>query len=172
MHKKSDISQHGSERGFSLLELIVYIGILAIIMVVLYAALTTFMQARARTVAGEEVSASLRYLAERLTRDVQNANALTDIASSSVTLDGEEQISYTWDGIYIFRTIGSSTPERVTSERVNIDAFTLTAAQVLQPLLSATTTTIGWVIDASYAHPAPEYGFEATQRGSAMMREE
>lgn len=70
------------DKGFSLIEMLVYVGILALILVLLVNALLLVGSVRGRLGASRELNRSAVTALERMTRDIQSATSTNDAQSS------------------------------------------------------------------------------------------
>ncbi len=164
------------QQGFTLLELLIYIAIVSIVVVVLASAVVSFMRAKARAEAITETDEALRFVGERITRDVEGARTLMSPeyaqASSTLTLTRDNVVvRYTIAGGAVVRVVGSTT-EVLTNSRVTIGSMLFERTENYQPVTAATSTGVRWNIRARHAFLAPEYAYDAERAGSAEVRNE
>ncbi len=65
-----------NKKGFSLIELVIYMGLLAILLVVLAQVFTSIIQSRLDSESGASIDQDANYILTRLTYDVQRAQAI------------------------------------------------------------------------------------------------
>lgn len=165
-----------SQRGFTLLELLIYVAIVAIVVVVLSSAVISFTRAKARAEAITETDEALRFVSERITRDVESARAITLPAvtgtSTSLSLTRDSvTVSYVISGTALTRTVGTTT-EVLTNDRVVISSVDFVRTSNYEPLRAATSTGVRWTLRARHAFVAPEYAYDAQREGGAAIRNE
>jgi type II secretory pathway pseudopilin PulG len=163
-----------SHRGFSILELLIYIAILSIVVIVLSAALISFVRAKARVEAIVEVDEALRFISEQVTRDIEGAQAISlpAIGSGTSTLaftHASSAAMYTLTNGVLYRTFGTTT-ETLSSERVVISSLIFERTENYEAQLPATSTGIRWVVHAQHRFIAPEYAYDGSRQGSAEVR--
>lgn len=168
-------SRHSStSSGFSLLEMLLYIAILSIVIMVFSAAFLSFTNTRARAEAEREVNRTLRYVGERVTRDIQESTRLIAPANTGTTsvlsLSGANDIVYTLLDGRIMRQVGTSTGEATSDERVRVTELSFTRFENYNEVLQATSTSVTWHMIAEYAHVAPEYGYVGNKQGTVLLR--
>lgn len=160
--------------GFSLLELLIYVAILAIVIVAFSTAFISFNNTRAMSEAEREVNRALRFVGEKITRDLQHGGVLISPSDASATstlhVVGEVTSIYMLEGGRITRQIGTSTIEALSDARVRITELSFTRFENYNEVLQATSTSISWHIVAEYAHAAPEYGYTGTKQGTVLLR--
>ena len=66
-----------SSRGFSLLELLIYMAILSIMSVILSASFLSLTKGRAKSESRTEVNSNLRFAMERIVQDINAASAVS-----------------------------------------------------------------------------------------------
>ena len=112
-----------SSRGFSLLELLIYMAILSIMSVILSASFLSLTKGRAKSESRTEVNSNLRFAMERIVQDINAASAVSapDPGAASSTLQlSLSGSTTTWRVItgQLQRTVGVNPADRITSTAV------------------------------------------------------
>jgi len=126
----------GSGAGFTLLEMIIYIGISSVVLVALLNVMLTIFSTRSKTEAGAEVQQNLRYGVQRITVTARNALGVNTGASTFGSANGV--LSFAMSGTTLNPTVyslcgtqlcikeGVSATVAVTASGALIDEFRLT----------------------------------------------
>lgn len=164
-------------RGFTLLELLIYLAIVSVVVTALTSALIMFNNVRAKTEAIMETDEALRFVSEMIARDVERASSiatpLQGEVGSVLSLIAYDNLSieYRMQGSYLEKTTGSTT-EKLTGNTIVVESVRFERTENFQPQLNATTTGISWIIRIRHASLATEYGYYAERRGSTKIRNE
>lgn len=160
--------------GFSLLELLIYVAILAIVIVAFSAAFISFNNTRATSEAEREVNRVLRFVSEQMTRDMQHGGILVSPyganATSTLHIVGDLSLIYTLTDGRVMRQSSTSTTEALSDARVRVIELSFTRHENYNGVLHATSTSVSWRIVAEYAYTAPEYAYIGTKQGTIMLR--
>ena len=162
-------------RGFSLVELIIYIGVFAVIFTVVGNSFYTFIRAEARAESSAFVDEALRFAGETITRDIERASLVitptkTATSSALVLIRDGEQVVYTFvDGV-LTRQIGTSTPESLTAQTVRFTTTSFSRVENYQAVPNASSTSIYWELSAKHRNEAPEFSFVGYKEGTAQLR--
>jgi type II secretory pathway pseudopilin PulG len=162
-------------RGFTLLELMLYLGILSFMSVILAGSFVSLTSGRAQSEARTEVDANIRFAVEHVIRDITGATGVVvpgvgGTGSSLQLTAGSDTIVYALSGGALQRTLNAGAAERLTSDRVVIDAFTVTRSDNYNSVLVATTTTISILLTVRYNSTASEWSYTSSMRASATLR--
>jgi len=167
-----------THRGFTLLELLIYIAVLAGLMVGVSGVFISISKGRGQTEARNEVNASIRFATEKIRQDVKNASSVTTpilgTASSTlqVTAGGLVVIYDTLSG-QLRRQEGngvSTTTALVTGTNVLVDAPTFTRLENYNATLLATTTAIQVAMTFHYNASSTDWYYVDTLRTSITLR--
>src|SRR6266571_3526280 len=74
------------ERGFTLIELIIYIAIVAIILTSLIPFAWNVIEGGAKSATEQEVFANARYVSERIKYEIRNASGINSVSATSISL--------------------------------------------------------------------------------------
>lgn len=162
-------------RGFSLLELLIYIAILAGLMVVISDAFISLSKGRGRAEARGEVNSAIRFAAERIKQDVKGASVVTTpiLGTSSATLQAIVSgvtVLYDVSGGQLRRTEGAGSPVLVTGTNVTVDTPSFTRLENYNTVLQATTTAIQALMTFRYNASSTDWTYAATLRTTADLR--
>ncbi len=114
-----------SPQGFSLLELIVYIGIFAVISALFVGVLFHANLGWTRSNAQSEVQQNLRFAMEDISRTVQSATAITSpaigaAASSLTAVSGGLLVQYSLAGTVLQKQVGANPVQSLTTDKVKV----------------------------------------------------
>ena len=165
--------------GFSLLELIVYIGILGIIAVVVADVFLLLNKSRGQVEAKTEVNNNIRFALESIKRDITMANALltpaaTSSASSSLQLQsGGSTVTYCLVSGRLRRQSGgacTAASDAITGERVTVSNVQFSRTENFSP--SFGTKTVAVIVDLriDYNGAAAEWQYGQDERLTAALR--
>lgn len=163
------------KRGTSLLELLIYIALMAGLMVVVSDAFLSLSKGRGRSEARSEVSAAIRFATEKIRQDVKGASAVTvptapGTASSTLNLTvGGAAIVYNISGGQLMRTAGASS-SAITGAAVTVSAPTFTRLENYNTVFTATTTSIQVSMTIGYNSTSTDWAYSESLRTSADLR--
>ena len=129
VYKKTNIVI--KKRGISLLELLIYIAILAGLMAIISDAFISLSKARGQAEARSEVNAAIRFATEKIRQDVKGASAVATpiLGTASSTLNitvGGTSVVYSVSGGQLFRTASASSLP-ITGHGIVVGAPTFTS---------------------------------------------
>lgn len=163
-----------SNRGISLLELLIYIAILAGLMVVVSDAFISLSKGRGQAEARSEVNAAIRFAAERIKQDVKNASAITTptlgtpASTLGMTVAGVPVVYDVLGGV--LRRTENGVTASTTGSAIAVDAPTFTRIENYSSALNATTTAIQTGMTFHYNSSTSEWTYADTLRTTATMR--
>ena len=166
--------QHSLRAGFSLLELLLYIGILVIVATVISGAFFSINQGRGHVEATTEVNTNLRVAAEMIAQDIRSASAVsmpTGIGATSTALQlvvHGTPLIYCLPDTHLRRESGggacTGASPAVTADTVVVDAVEFTRTENDNIPLGISFTTIGASLDMHYRSAAPEWQYAARKQ--------
>lgn len=118
-------------QGFTLIELIIYMGLLAVFMVIMTDLLSSILDVRTQSTAQSFVTSDGDYLRHRLEYDVRRATAITTPATNGTTSTtlgltiGGSTTTFSVSGTDFLRTVGGVSDILTTSD-VKISSFSAT----------------------------------------------
>lgn len=162
-------------RGFSLLELLIYITILSIVGLTVGGIFISINQGRLKSETRAEINSSLRFALEKIKQDVREATDITspnggvDGASLVITVDSNT-ITYDVSGGQLRRDI-AGTPAFITPSDINITAISFKRFHSINPQTSKVLASVRTQITAGYSGTAPDLQFTEEMRAIAPMGE-
>lgn len=109
------------KKGISLIELIIYIGIVAIVLVAMTDLATRLVFAQVKTAKSSEVTQNLNLVMEKLTSDIENAKDVnTTLTQLTLTMVDNSQIIYLASGGKITEQKGVLAPVDITNNMVAV----------------------------------------------------
>lgn len=163
------------QKGFSLLELLVYIGILALMSVILSTAFVSLTRGRAQSTARSDVESNARFVLERITQDISAASSVTSptLAAASSTLSivsSGSTIVYDVAAGILRRTEGAGAAERLTSTAISVETPTFTRIENYNSTLAATTTSVRVTMTIRATNAAGEGAYTTNLRTTVDLR--
>ncbi|OGM93720.1 hypothetical protein A2524_01295 [Candidatus Wolfebacteria bacterium RIFOXYD12_FULL_48_21] len=167
-------------KGFSLLELLLYIAILAIIMTFITGAFFSINQGRARVEAATEVNSNMRFAVDKIAQDIKAASAVAVPATASAT---STALQLTVDGTSvqycvlvgrIRRQSGgacSDASDVVTGDAVVVDSLLFTRLENSNVVLGKAFVTVGVSIELHYNSDAPEWQYAAVKQTTVPLHQ-
>lgn len=165
-------------RGFSLLEILVYVAILSGLMVVVSDSFISLSRARGQSEARNEVNAAIRFAIEKIRQDIKGAPSITTpvlgTASSTLQMNvsGMTVIYDTLNG-QLRRREGngvSTTTALVTGTNVLVNAPIFTRLENYNTPLNATTTAVQIVMTFHYNASSTDWAYTDTLRTTVTLR--
>lgn len=165
-----------SNRAFTLLELLIYVAILAVLMVGISSAFISFNRGRGQVEARSEVNSNLQFAIEKISHDLKFASLVTTPAaagSSSNTLvlvlDGLT-ITYNVSSGQLKRQVNSETPETITSDKVTVTTPTFTRLENENTVLDKIIVSIKTDISMTYNSESPDYQYSEGKKTTTALR--
>jgi len=161
-----------NNKGFTLLEFLLYIGLVGIILTVSGAIALNVLFGKAKLMSIEEVSQNARFAMERMALDIRNADAIDTppqgAASSSLSLEKSSgNLEFELVSGVLERKVGGGSFVALTSSSVNITDLEFTNISY-----SNTPGTIRIQMTIKQVNPEnrQEYNFEKTFYTTANIR--
>ena len=164
-----------NSKGFTLLELLIYIAILAIITLVIANAFIMLNRSRGQVEAKNEVSSNLRFALEKTRREVVTAtNLITpadkNTSSSSLALAaGGDTIRYFASSSQLFRQVNANAPERITGSNVKIDSINFKRLENTNTVLKKKRVSVEISLAVSYNSLSPDWQYSASDKTTAEL---
>ncbi len=164
------------QKGFTLLELLIYIAILAILTIGIASAFLSINRGQGQVEARSEVNSNIQFAIEKINGDLKSASlvstpAIANSTSSTLvmTISGLT-ITYSVLGGRLQRQINAETPENITSERAIITDVSFARLENTNTVLSKTIVTIETNIKMSYNSASPDYQYSSRKRTTTALR--
>ncbi len=164
-----------TQRGFSLIELLIYMALLSGISVILVNSYVSLTKGRGQSEARSEVSTNLRFALDRMSGDVKSATVLFSpvfsIATTTLNLGvGTTTVIYDVVGGRLRRTQAPLAAEFVTSTKVTIDALLFTRVENYNAPLAGTTTQLRTTLTMRYNSSSTDWAFVDSVQSTTALR--
>lgn len=168
------IKNKNQTRGTSLLELLIYIAILAGLMVIVTDAFTSLSKGRGQSQAKSEVNAAIRFATEKIRQDLKAATVVTTpilgTASSTLLMTvGGVAINYDVSAGQLRRK-EAAVYTAVTGSNIVAGAPTFTRLENRNVNLGATTTAIQVSMSMSYNSSSTDWRYSDALRTTVTLR--
>ena len=170
---------YSASRGFSLLELIIYLAILSGIMVIISNTFVDLSKGRGRAEARNEVNAAIRFATEKIRQDLKSATStIPMIVSPSLGTPGATLQIKKVDGNLItydvllgqLRRNDNGTIATTTGTNVFVGTPTFTRLENYNTTLLATTTSVQVAMTFSYNSSSTDWTYSAAMRTTVSLR--
>lgn len=168
------------KKGFSLLELLIYIAVLSGLMVVISNAFISLSKGRGQAGARSEVNAAMRFAAERIKQDIKNASStipivapfLGETASSTLKVKSPDGLSViTYDALLgQLRRNDGGAYATTTGSNIFVDTPKFTRIENYSTALNATTTSIQVEMTFHYNASSTDWAYVDTLRTTVTLR--
>jgi len=161
--------------GFTLLELLIYIAILAIITLVIANAFIILNRSRGQVEAKNEVSSNLRFALEKTKRDIVTAKSLVtpavkNTASSTLELTiASDTIKYFASSSLLFRQTNTNAPEQITTAKVKIDSINFKRLENYNAVLKKKRVSVEISFTISYNSLSPDWQYGSSDKTTAEV---
>lgn len=168
----SDVS---CQKGFSLLELLIYIALLSIVTLIFAGTFISIDRGRGNIDASSEVDSNLRFAMEKITNDIRSATAVSTPTASSTSITLVLTVSgasttYDVSGGQLRRQVGAGAQEPITATTVTVSAPTFTRLDNTNTYLSKTIISIKVDLTMSYNSASPDYQYSQRKISTASLR--
>lgn len=165
----SKLEKSKSGAGFTLIEMIIYLGIVSIILVSISYLILDIMGGQIKSYAGQDVNQNLRFVVNYLIKDIKSAQDFGSPASHTLvlTMSGDD-ITYNFNSAdnSLTRQLGAASPVNLNSDRVEVTgAFTDLS-------YNGRTKNVGVDLIVEYKNPnnLPDYNASTTSNFSVELR--
>lgn len=163
-------------RGFSLLELLIYMAIFSLISLGLINLISTLSKGWVRSQVESEVQQNFRYVTNLILQDIKKASSVTlpVAGGSGGTLDlnvSGQSYQYFLTGTTLQKKVGAGAAEDITSSKVKVtdlDFYTFEASSPSNQQIQATTTQ--FFIKVEYNSTASEFSYSQAATSTAILR--
>lgn len=163
------------------MELLIYIGILAIVTVALVGVFFSLNRGWGQIIARSEVNSNMRFALEKILQDLHAASSVTTPASAGSTtsaLDvaiGGVSTKYCVISGQLKREVGAGAcgagSTLVTTDTVNVTGITFKRLENTNVTFGATTVTVEVIVDISYAGTNPERQYSESKKTTISLRQ-
>ncbi len=144
-------------KGFTLIELIVYLSIVGIILTGISYLILDILKGQASSYSDQEVNYQLRYISGIMVEDIRTASDIASLSEENLilVLAESENIAYSFDenSKNLIRQIGSLEPAIINSENVEITGGFINYSKFNR------TKNVGVYLEINYKNPGniPDY---------------
>ncbi len=161
-------------KGFSLLELLIYVAILAVLVVIVANTFISLSRGSGQSQARSEVDSALKFAAELIKQDIKNASAITTPASggssSSLTLTrGGATIVYDVASGVLRRTVNAGAPQNITGSNITVSSPTFTRVENTNTVFSATDISIQIKMTFAYNSTSPSWNYTTSLQSTVNL---
>lgn len=148
-----------NKSGFSLLEILIYISVIAVITLAIGAVFVSIASGQAKADARAEINSEIRFATDKINQDISAAAAITQPAaagqsSGTLTLTiGASTISYCTINGQLRRSssgICDGSAELLTGQAVKVNNLSFTRLENVNPVLPKTIVSIQTALSISY----------------------
>ena len=164
--------------GFTLIELMIYLAILSVITVVVADAFLILNKGKGGVEDKSELNSNLRFVIERMKRDVSSASSLTTpnttaaTSSSLVLVVGANSISYTITNDRIARQVDAQPVEYISSDKVKITSLYFNRLENTNTVLDKKRISVEINIFATYNSTSPDWQYSQSERTSVDLNQD
>jgi prepilin-type N-terminal cleavage/methylation domain-containing protein len=168
-----------NQKGFSLLELIIYVAILSALTMVTANIFITINRGGGQNEARAEVNSALRFSMEKIASDLRSATSTSTILNPASTTTpknfleisvGGNNIKYATTTDNFLKREFNSSPENLTSDRVSITKLTFTRLENKNIFLDKTFISIQIEIGAKYNSDSPDWQYNENKKTTVSLR--
>ncbi|MFA6410429.1 MAG: prepilin-type N-terminal cleavage/methylation domain-containing protein [Candidatus Buchananbacteria bacterium] len=157
------------QRGFTLLEAMLYLTIVSIILVSISYLMLDVMAGQSKSYAGSEVNYNVRFITNLLTKDIRSAKEIVSLDSENLVLtQSDGSVTYNFDPTakILTRQVASQTPEIINTNRVEVLGSFVDLSYL------GRTKNIGVSLKIIYKNPGnlPDYNASTTAEFSTELR--
>jgi type II secretory pathway pseudopilin PulG len=168
-----------NSKGFSLLEILIYITVIAIVTAAIGGVFLSVAGGQARADAAAEVNSNISFALGKINQDILAASAVATPAtagetSAALTVTvGATSITYCVVSGQIFRSAGgicNGSAEPITAAAVAVKSLTFTRLENTNSFLFKTIVSIQTVLTIGYNGANPDYQYSLTKQTSSSLR--
>ena len=162
-------------KGFSLLELLIYIAILSGLMVITANSFISLSKGQGQSQARSDVNSAIRFSTELFRQDIKNASLVTTplMGKASTTLNitvGGTVIVYDILAGQLRRKEGVAVATPVTSGNVAVTSLLFTRQENYNTITQATTTALQILMTLRYNASSTDWKYSDTLRTTVSLR--
>jgi len=168
--KKSHNTKHITyNKGFTLIELIIYLAIVSIILISISYLILDILGGQTKNYAKQEVNHNLRFISDNLIKDIKKAQDIDSLASDTLvlTMPGDD-VTYNFDSINnkLTRQLGIAAPVDLNTNWVEISGSFSDLSYL------ARAKNVGINLEINYKNPGnlPDYNASTTIEFSVELR--
>lgn len=148
-----------SQKGLTLIELIVYLGILIILLGLLSAIIVTILRVQTQQASAVKVSSELNFAMNTIKADVRQASSSLSITSTTLAFTTDQTIEYSFSSNTLFKTTAGN-KEALNGADIKVDNVTF------QEYVSGSTQAVQVELTFSFNSTNPAQQAEQTLRST------
>lgn len=164
--------------GFSLIELLIYISIIAVFSSMLASMFIVLGRSRGQLEARAEVNQALRFVSEKINQDIRAATSVTTPASAGtssstlVLVVGGSTITYRATSGILERQVDALSPEPMTADVVSVSSIRFTRTENINTVLNKTRTGVQVELTIAYQTAGLDWVYNASKKTTTLIRDE
>jgi type II secretory pathway pseudopilin PulG len=165
--------------GFSLLEILIYVTIIAVATLAIGGVFLALAQGQAKADVRAEINSNLRFALDKINQDILSASAIVAPAIAGGTADSlamtiaATTVTYCLVNGQLRRAAGGlcdGTAEPITSGTIRVDHLAFTRLENTNTVLSKTIVSLQTVLTVSYNGANPNYQSAVTKQITSSLR--
>lgn len=171
------------ERGFSIIELIIYVAVLSVIAAVFVSSLSQISFGWTRSKVESEVQQNLRFAMENISQSARSASAITFPApgssgTSTTMIVNGEAVQYftatTATSTILQKKVGAGVAENITSDIVKVSYLNFKTfennATTTGNVVKATATTTQFAMTVEYNSDSAQFSYAQSATSTEQIR--
>ncbi len=156
------------QKGFTLIELIIYIALVGVILVSLSLLALEILGGQSRSYARQEVVQNSRFIVSEIKKDIAKASSITSISTSTLQLfvPNSDSITFSFASSTLTKTEGAGTPIVLHADDVEV------AGEFIDLSINGRTQHVGITVTTSFINPddSPDFNASSTVDFSMELR--
>lgn len=148
------------QKGVTIIELLVYVGLLSMFMIVLLDVFTSILGAKVESQSTSGVSQDTRYILSKLTYEINNADSISAPANFGVTansltlVDGANSYTYSLDGAGNLNIISAAGTQRLNGADTKITDISFTKLGNAGVIDNKPTIRVSFTVESLIEEPS------------------
>ena len=166
--------------GFSLLEILIYVSIIAIVISAISGVFLSLAQGQAKADARAEINSNVRFALDKINQDILSASAIAtpaaagDVSNGSLVMTiSPTTVTYCVVSGQVRRSAGgtcNSSAEPITSSTVKVDNLSFARLENTNTFLTKTIVSIQTILTISYNGTSSNYQSAITKQITSSLR--
>jgi Tfp pilus assembly protein PilW len=181
VNKKNKINFYGKNkfsRGFSLMELLIYIFIATIVTLAVVSIFLSIQKGRGQAESRAEVNSNLRFATDKISQDIRSASAVItpDLSQASSTLKitlSDGNVTYCLKNGKLRREAAgglcTESSAAITADDVLVQSISFTRLENTNTILSKTLTSIVISLTMSYNSASPDWQYSSAKKTTVSL---
>jgi type II secretory pathway component PulJ len=164
--------------GFTLIELLIYIAILSAVTIMVSESFVILSKGRGGVEAKSELNSNLRFVLERIRRDVAGASSLvtpdTTAATSSLLelVISSSTVKYSLDNNRVARQVGVQALEYISSDKINVKSLSFGRLENTNTVLNKKRISVEINILGAYNSTSPDWQYSQSEKASVDIQKD